>query len=783
MIASRIMRLSCALVVAAGWSSSARASTAYGDLNNFDVFNDTGQECHGFEIELEDIRSTDITYTFDWNHYGTPTITEDNSVPGHPKVIIRYAAKYVSGAFTAFTAVPATTPSPTDGHMCTDISVNFGCEHFGVGHYGTPTAVRYNWLIEDPASPGSLIKGPAVSVATPNWTYYPPAGGQPAAVQAVILAPPPPPAPVYEFGDAVWVKAIVTVSHNNAPLALADLISDDPDDPNDENWAHGEPDEVEVEWHVLQTEFNNPAGANNELAGGEQEMPDGDEVITRRYEFYKYTGPLDPETNEAKCDNYPQISDPAHPEYKAECDPAAVTVLGDYIGAQMAGFNVEAALGLIDHLQDGEQNQPYTPRTVVVGGNTPYTVQVTVGALPVDLSLDSATGVLSGTPSAAGQFLFTITASDGDLVQVSRSYALVIAAPPDLCAGIICVASDACHVAGICDPATGLCSDPPAPDGTGCDDGDACTQGDACLAAMCTRGDPLTCNDDNECTHDVCEDGVCVHHPIDGCCLDDAQCADADVCTLDTCEAHVCVYDPIVGCCIMDSQCDDADSCTSDFCDLSSNRCMHAPVCCASAAECLDTDLCTLDICVSGVCEHQPVVDCCSTGADCADGNDCTMDLCVDQVCRHAPVPGCCFADADCDDTDACTVDRCIEGACMNEVIGNCCHSDAECDDGIACTVDTCSAGACVHAANDSFCSDTVTCTRDYCDATRGCMNVAEDSLCDDGFFCNGVERCHPSSGCRPANRKPCPPPFCDEAKDLCADRPLHKIARVPHDN
>ena len=63
-------------------SHGASASTAYGDLNNFDTVNDTGQECHGFEIEIEDIRSTDITYTYDWNHYGPPRITEDTSRSG-----------------------------------------------------------------------------------------------------------------------------------------------------------------------------------------------------------------------------------------------------------------------------------------------------------------------------------------------------------------------------------------------------------------------------------------------------------------------------------------------------------------------------------------------------------------------------------------------------------------------------------------------------------------------------------------------------------------------------
>jgi hypothetical protein len=419
----------CSAVLAAVASAPAMASTAYGDLNNFDVFNDTGTDCYGFEIELNDIHSTDITYTYDYNHYGAPTITEDNADPAHPKVFVRYAAKYDSGTqtFSAFTAVPSTAPSPTDGHQCTNPSINIGCEHFGVGHYGAPTVIRHNWLREDPSAPGSLIHGPAVNVATPSWTYYPPAQGQPVAqVQAVILAPPPPPAPVYEFGDATWVKSIVTTSHNNQLVELKDLVSDDPDNPNDENWRNGEPDEVEVEWRILQTEFNNPAGKNNDLAGAKEDLPHGDEVITRRYEFYKYAGPLDPESNEATCDNYPQISDPGNPKYKAECDPATVTILGDYIGAQMAGFNAEAVLGLVDHIQDGDLNQLYTARTVVVGGNTPYVTSVTVDSLPPGLSVDSPTGVLSGTPTAAGAFSFTISATDAGNVQVSKAYTMTI---------------------------------------------------------------------------------------------------------------------------------------------------------------------------------------------------------------------------------------------------------------------------------------------------------------------------------------------------------------------
>jgi len=567
-------------------AAPATASTAYGDLNNFDVFNDTTQNCHGFEIELEDIHSTDVTYTYDWNHYGAPSITEDSSNPAHPKVTVRYAAKYNGTSFTAFTAVPATAPSPTNGHMCTNPSVNFGCEHFGVGYYGTPSVVRYHWLIEDPFLSGTLIRGPAVNVATPSWTYYPIAPAQPVAqVQAVILAPPPPPVPVYEFGDAVWVKSIVTTSHNAAVVELKDLISDDPDDPDDKNWSNGEPDEVEVEWQILQTEFSNPDGANNDLAGGNEALPDGDEVVTRRYEFYKYTGPLDPESNEAGCDNYPQISDPDDPKYKAECDPGTVTVLGDYIGAQMAGFNVEAVLGLIDHIEDGNINEPYTSRTVVVGGNTPYVTDVTLGTLPPGLSIDPATGVLSGMATTGGQYSFTVTATDADLAQASKAYTVTVVGLGGPCEGVICSASDACHEAGVCDPATGLCSDPAKPDTTPCDDGDTCTTGDVCSSGICAGTDTsaVDCDDSNVCTTDSCDPGSgCLHTDNNDPCSDNDECTVNDVCLSGVCvvDANHCGDGTLQATCA--EQCDDGGTASTSGCNSTcqlepvGRACLHA---------------------------------------------------------------------------------------------------------------------------------------------------------------------------------------------------------------
>ena len=62
----------------------------------------------------------------------------------------------------------------------------------------------------------------------------------------------------------------------------------------------------------------------------------------------------------------------------------------------------------------------------------------------------------------------------------------------DVCIGgtcqgapVVCPAPDQCHVAGGCDPLTGACMNPPAPNGTACSDGNPCTLGDVCTNGVC----------------------------------------------------------------------------------------------------------------------------------------------------------------------------------------------------------------------------------------------------------------------------------------------------------
>jgi RHS repeat-associated protein len=57
---------------------------------------------------------------------------------------------------------------------------------------------------------------------------------------------------------------------------------------------------------------------------------------------------------------------------------------------------------------------------------------------------------------------------------------------------VTCAPSDQCHVAGTCNPTTG-CSNPPAMDGTACNDSNACTRADSCVAGVCSGADPITC--------------------------------------------------------------------------------------------------------------------------------------------------------------------------------------------------------------------------------------------------------------------------------------------------
>src|SRR6185503_14569356 len=369
---------------------------------------------------------------------------------------------------------------------------------------------------------------------------------------------------------------------------------------------------------------------------------------------------------------------------------------------------------------------------------------------------------------------------------------------------VVCTALNQCHVVGVCDTSTGICTNPSKTDGTTCDDGNACTQDDTCQSGDCTGADPVnctaldqchlagtcdpgsgdcsnppkadgvTCDDNDLCTQtDTCQGGVCdgsdakVCNPLDQCHIagtcdpgtglcsdptkaDGTSCTDNDACTQsDTCQLGTCVGDSPVVCTAKD-QCHDPGTC-----DSSSGLCSDPAK--PDDTACSDNDGCTqTDTCQGGVCEGANPVLCvvkdqCHLLGEC----DSTTGMCSNPIKDN---------DTPCNDGDACTqTDLCQSGMCQGtdpivctpldacHVAGACDPGSGDCtdppgpdgvlcDDNDACTLDeTCSAGDCT-GGTPRICNDGNPCTTDDCEptsSTGGCFVVPNDQPpCSDGDAC-----------------------------------------------
>jgi len=296
----------------------------FGSLSNFDVFNDTGAPTNGFEIELDGITPSQVSYEFGapYERYGNPTVT---AIHGGVDTMVIYASPYdsASGQFTASTPVAPNPITPTMGHQCwTGGSANYlttGCDHFGLGLTATPTNVIYNWLVANPAQPGQLMTaaGGNVPISAPSFVVQPApaaAPNQQPIVQAVAPAPPVEPGDP-QLADAVWVKVYVT--ETAAKADLGHLVTGDKEVPNSAS-------QTEVSWLLVQA---GNGGSLQQQISNEFQLGKGHNTVTQRYEFYKYTGPYDPENHEAI-----PVTD----------DKPSAGELGNLIGNQMVAMNLNA---------------------------------------------------------------------------------------------------------------------------------------------------------------------------------------------------------------------------------------------------------------------------------------------------------------------------------------------------------------------------------------------------------------------------------------------------------
>lgn len=176
---------------------------------------------------------------------------------------------------------------------------------------------------------------------------------------------------------------------------------------------------------------------------------------------------------------------------------------------------------------------------------------------------------------------------------------------------------------------------------------------DAIICEGADRGhipssDPLSCQDNNDCTLDACEfvnnDGVI---------------------------SPVCTHDPgpSITCSVAGNECF-SGLCVSGVCTNPSN----VPSSCTTSDDCLGLD------CITGVCACDDGNDC-TIGERCSAGNcvedqdapngtpcdsdavDCTSDTCLDGSCQSTEIPDACGVES------LCLIPSCTENGCQNDVL------------------------------------------------------------------------------------------------------------------
>ena len=199
-----------------------------------------------------------------------------------------------------------------------------------------------------------------------------------------------------------------------------------------------------------------------------------------------------------------------------------------------------------------------------------------------------------------GQYTITCKSSSG--CEASETGTFTSKACLDACLNEdgtekVCTASDQCHIAGTCDPSTGVCSNPIATNDTSCNDGNACTETDTCQAGVCTGTNPVACTAADQChTSGTCDPatGTC-SNPV---ATDETPCNDGNKCTeTDTCQAGVCTgEDPV--------ECSPSDQChIAGTCDPATGTCNNPAA--ENGATCDDGNKCTADRYLSSGCLHR----------------------------------------------------------------------------------------------------------------------------------------------------------------------------------
>ena len=100
---------------------------------------------------------------------------------------------------------------------------------------------------------------------------------------------------------------------------------------------------------------------------------------------------------------------------------------------QAQSFTVNADPAITSStLSGGEVGEPYATTPTTTGGTAPFVWSVSSGTLPAGLTLNTATGAVTGTPTASGPFSFTLKVTDTDGKFATQAEAFTVTAAPTI---------------------------------------------------------------------------------------------------------------------------------------------------------------------------------------------------------------------------------------------------------------------------------------------------------------------------------------------------------------
>jgi hypothetical protein len=101
------------------------------------------------------------------------------------------------------------------------------------------------------------------------------------------------------------------------------------------------------------------------------------------------------------------------------------------IGPAGSGTGSGSPNAVAQSLKGGAVGTAYSETVSAVNGTSPYTFAVSSGSLPAGCSLNTSTGVISGTPTTAATYTFSIQTTDASaMVGPAQSFQIIIAGAP-----------------------------------------------------------------------------------------------------------------------------------------------------------------------------------------------------------------------------------------------------------------------------------------------------------------------------------------------------------------